>query len=106
MQISLDAPQTPVRVADRMVNGRVGPEPEYRITISDSDEGFFAAGDPETRSPPKAWRFMPRVVSRYFLNQISSPGFSLAHSAPIGLSHFPRLDFFSLSLFLENKYLW
>lgn len=56
---------------------------------------LFAVGDPETRSPPKARRFMPRAIPRYFLNQISS---LLSRSLPFsGLSARPpipfRLDF-------------
>lgn len=71
---------------------------------------LFAVGDPETRSPPKARRFMPRAVSRYFLNQISSspPGFSLSvrSSRPLRLvrSRTPRLaDSFSGLTFSPAK---
>lgn len=83
----------------------VNPGPEYRITTSGSDEGFFAVDDPETRSPPKARRFMPRAVSRYFLNQISSPGlFSRPSTGP--LSSLPGASFLpDLTFRPESKYL-
>lgn len=83
---------------------RGGLELEYRITVSGRDEGF-SQWVILKRDPPKAQRFMPRTVSRYFLNQISSPRL---FSHPLSLAG-PQLRYPPVSFrldFLPRKWIF